>query len=70
MLCIGCKGVGRTLHKRPAVKFAILMLGMAAQGAIILPRNPAAILDLLPGPEDHLEHELARMCLRFLGIED
>jgi AcrR family transcriptional regulator len=56
-------------HPELAVKFAMLMVAVAAQGTIVLPRNPAALGRLLPGLEDHLEHELARMCLRFLGIE-
>jgi AcrR family transcriptional regulator len=57
-------------HPEFAVKFAMLMVGVAVQGTIILPRNPATLGRLLPGLEDQLEHELARMCLRFLGIED
>ena len=68
-----CSPVGaRVRHPHPelAVKFAMLMVGVAAQGTITLPRNPGALSRLVPGLEDQFEHELARMCLRFLGIED
>ena len=57
-------------HPELAVKFAMLMVGIAVQGTIILPRNPAALGRFVPGLEDQIESELARMCLRFLGMED
>lgn len=56
-------------HPESAVRFAMLMVAIAAQGTIILPRNPASLARFLPGLEDQLEPELARMCLRFLGID-
>lgn len=64
------RGEIRHPHPELAVKFAMLMVGVAAQGTITLPRNPGALSRLVPGLEVQFEHELTRMCLRFLGIED
>jgi AcrR family transcriptional regulator len=69
-LLLSRRGEIRHPHPELAVKFAMLMVGVAAQGTITLPRNPGALSRLVPGLEDQFEHELARMCLRFLGIED
>lgn len=53
-----------------AVHFAILMVGIAAQGILVLPPNPKDMARLLPSIESDLEHELPRMFLRFLGVKE
>jgi AcrR family transcriptional regulator len=53
-----------------AVKFAMLMVGIAAQGIFILPHRPNDFDRFLPDVEAQLERELPRMFLRYLGIED
>ena len=53
-----------------AVKFALLMVGMVVQGAIVLPRDPKDLSRLVPGVESELERELPRMFLRYLGLEN
>lgn len=53
-----------------AVKFALLMVGIAAQGVLILPRNPTDLSRFVPDVEAKLERELPRMFLRYLGVED
>src|SRR5271166_6244399 len=53
-----------------AVRFALLMVGIAAQGVLILPRSPSDLSRFLPDVEGQLERELPRMFLRYLGVED
>jgi len=53
-----------------AVKFALLMVGIAAQGIFILPRNSNDFSRLLPDIEAQVERELPRMFLRYLGLEE
>jgi AcrR family transcriptional regulator len=53
-----------------AVKSAILMLAMTVQGAIVLPPDPKDLSRLLPNIDAHLERELPRMFLRFLGVKE
>jgi AcrR family transcriptional regulator len=59
-------------HPDPAaaVDFAILMLGIAAQGILVLPPNPKDFSRLMPNIESDLENELPRMFLRFLGVRE
>ena len=52
-----------------AVKYALLMVGVAAQGIFILPQHPNDFDRFLPGAEAVLNRELPRMFLRYLGIE-
>jgi AcrR family transcriptional regulator len=52
-----------------AVRFALLMLGMVVQGAIVLPADPKNLNRLLPGVESKLENELSTMFLRYLGLK-
>lgn len=53
-----------------AVRFAMLMVGIAAQGIFILPHHPTDFDRFLPDVEAQLERELPRMFLRYLGVED
>jgi len=53
-----------------AVKLALLMVGIAAQGIFILPQHPNDYDRLLPNVEAQLIRELPRMFLRYLGVED
>jgi AcrR family transcriptional regulator len=55
---------------KSAVKFAMLMVGIAAQGIFILPQHPTDFNRFLPDIEGQLERELPRMFLRFLGVKD
>ena len=57
-------------HPETAVRFAMLMVGLAAQGTIILPHNPSSLNRFLPEIDRQVERELPRMFLRFLGLED
>lgn len=52
-----------------AVRFAMLMVGVAANGILVLPRNPGDLSRFLPDVEAQLDRELPRMFLRYLGIE-
>jgi AcrR family transcriptional regulator len=63
---------GEIRHPDPesAVKFAMLMVGIAAQGVFILPHKPTDFDRFLPHVEAQLERELPRMFLRYLGVED
>jgi len=53
-----------------AVKFALLMLGIAAQGILILPPKPSDWDRFLPEADSHLERDLPRMFLRYLGVDE
>jgi AcrR family transcriptional regulator len=53
-----------------AVNFAILIVGIAAQGILVLPPNPKDFSRLMPNIESDLEDELPRMFLRFLGVKE
>jgi AcrR family transcriptional regulator len=59
-------------HPDPAsaVKFAMMMVGVAANGVLILPRDPKDLSRFLPDIEAQLERELPRMFLRYLGVKD
>ncbi len=52
-----------------AVRFAMLMIGLAAQGTIILPHTPSALSHLLPDIDRKVERELPHMILQFLGVK-
>ena len=53
-----------------AVKFAMMMVGIAANGILILPRDPKDLSRFLPDIESQLERELPGMFLRYLGVKD
>jgi AcrR family transcriptional regulator len=53
-----------------AVKSAILTLTMTIQGTLILPLDPKDMSRLLPNIDTHLERELPRMFLRYLGVKE
>lgn len=53
-----------------AVRFAILMLAIAAQGILVLPPNPKDLSRLVPDLDARLERELPRMFLRYLGLKE
>ncbi len=53
-----------------AVKFGILMIGIAANGLLILPSDPKDFSRFLPNIESQLERELPRMFLRYLGVSE
>jgi AcrR family transcriptional regulator len=53
-----------------AVRFAMLMVGISAQGVLVLPPEPKDLCRLLPHVETQLERELPRMFLRYLGVEE
>lgn len=57
-------------HPESAVRFAILMLAIAAQGILVLPPNPKDFSRLLPDIDAHLERELPRMFLGYLGLQE
>jgi AcrR family transcriptional regulator len=50
-----------------AVKLALLMVGIAAQGIFILPQQANAYDRFVPDVEAELRRELPRMILRYLG---
>jgi len=53
-----------------AARFAMLMTRTDAQGVLVLPHSPTDLGHLVPGIDRQLEHELPRMFLRYLGVED
>jgi AcrR family transcriptional regulator len=53
-----------------AVRFAILMVGIAAQGLLVLPPRPDDFSRFLPDIDAQIERELPRMFLRYLGVEE
>ena len=57
-------------HPEVAIRFALLMLGFAGQGTIILPQDINELSRFLPKVHAEVERELPRMLLRFLGAED
>lgn len=57
-------------HPETAVRFAILTLAIAAQGILVLPPNPKDLSRLLPDIDAHLERELPKMFLRYLGLKE
>jgi AcrR family transcriptional regulator len=57
-------------HPETAVKFAMLMIPVMATGILVLPPDPKDFNRFLPNIESHLEEELPRMFLRFLGVND
>jgi len=52
-----------------AVRFAMLLVGVVAQGVMVLPQDPKEFSRLLPNVEGHLQRELPEMVLRYLGIK-
>jgi AcrR family transcriptional regulator len=52
-----------------AVKLALLMVGIAAQGIFILPQHANDYDRFLPDVEAELQRELPRMFLRYLGVK-
>lgn len=64
------RGEIRHPHPESAVKFAILMAGIAAQGILVLPPDPKDLSLLLPDIDAQIERELPRMFLRFLGLKE
>lgn len=52
-----------------AVKFAMLIVGIAAQGVLVLPPDAKELCRFLPEVNSQLERELPIMFLRYLGIE-
>jgi AcrR family transcriptional regulator len=57
-------------HPESAIRFAILMVGIAAQGVLVLPPNPKDLSRLLPDTDVHLGRELPKMFLRYLGVKE
>ena len=57
-------------HPESAVKFALLMVGIAAQGIFIVPQHPNDFDRFVPDVEGILNRELPRMFLRYLGVEE
>ena len=57
-------------HPESAVRFALLMVGMAAKNVIALPRDPGHLARLLPDAETTLRRELPKMVLAYLQIKD
>ena len=57
-------------HPEIAIRFALLMLGFAGQGTLILPQDIDELSRFLPNVHAAVERELPRMLLRFLGAED
>jgi len=53
-----------------AVRFALLMVGVAANSILAVPRDPKEFAHLVPNVEAELERELPRMFLRYLGVSD
>jgi|ERR1700722_3660790 AcrR family transcriptional regulator len=53
-----------------AVRFALLMVGVAAHGVLVLPRSPGDLSRFLPDTAAQLERELPRMFLRYLGVKE
>ncbi len=53
-----------------ALKYALLMVGIAAQGIFILPQHPNDFDRFLPDLEAVLNRELPWMFLRYLGVEE
>ncbi len=52
-----------------AVKFALLMAGVAMNSILVLPRSPKEFSHLVSNVEAELERELPRMFLRYLGAD-
>jgi AcrR family transcriptional regulator len=59
-------------HPNPeaAVRFGLLMIATAANGILVLPRDPREFAHLVPNVEKELERELPEMFLRYLGIKE
>jgi AcrR family transcriptional regulator len=57
-------------HPESAVRFAMLMVGMAAQGLLVLPPDPQDLSRLLPNTDTQLQRELPEMFLRYLGVKE
>jgi hypothetical protein len=71
--------VAMILHKRCeirhscpdfAVRFAMLMIGFAAQATIILPRNTNVLSRFLPNVHREVQRQLRCMISRFLGADE
>jgi AcrR family transcriptional regulator len=57
-------------HPESAVRFAMLAIPIMAEGILVLPPDPDDMSRLLPNIDAHLERELPRMFLRFLGVKE
>ncbi len=57
-------------HPESAIRFAMLMVGIAAQGVLVLPPDPKDLSRLWPDVDAQLERELPRMFLRYLGVKE
>jgi AcrR family transcriptional regulator len=51
-----------------AVRFALLMVGTAAKGVLVLPRDVRHLSSLLPHVDQRLHQELPEMVLRYLDV--
>ncbi|HUM05391.1 MAG TPA: TetR/AcrR family transcriptional regulator [Terriglobales bacterium] len=51
-----------------AIRCAMLMIGVVAQGVMVLPKDPRHFSRLLPDAENQVQRELPRMVLQYLGI--
>jgi AcrR family transcriptional regulator len=58
-------------HSDPdsAVRFAMLTLGVMAQGVMILPKDSRHFSRILPNVEAQLQRELPEMILSYLGVD-
>lgn len=52
-----------------AIRCAMLMIGVVAQGVMVLPRDSKHFSRILPDTDNRLQRELPRMVLRYLGLE-
>jgi hypothetical protein len=52
-----------------AVPFALLMVGMAAKGVLVLPRDARHLSSLVPHVDRELQRELPEMVLRYLAVD-
>jgi AcrR family transcriptional regulator len=51
-----------------AVPFALLMVGIAAKGVLVLPRDTTSLARLVPNVELRVQEDLPEMVLEYLGI--
>jgi AcrR family transcriptional regulator len=52
-----------------AVPFALLMVGIAAKGVLVLPRDTTPLARLVPNVELRVQEDLPEMVLAYLGID-
>lgn len=51
-----------------AIRCAMLMIGVVAQGVMVLPKDSKHFSRLLPDVENQIQREMPRMVLQYLGI--